>query len=155
MLLLGDRVSKLKEILGGWKFIAASYVVFTVCTAVKVVKTSIRTGISITELWRKTKKLIMMSLATGSTSAPIKESYKVAENDFNIKPEFSSELSIASPGTTGAWTIMFETLVMPTKYVGMLTVYKIFTENYAGACTEAYMTLEHVEAAHKLGAIKE
>ena len=68
MLLLGDRVSKLKEILGGWKFIAASYIVFTVCTAVKVVKTSFRTGISIAELWRKTKKLIMMSLATGSTS---------------------------------------------------------------------------------------
>ena len=60
------------------------------------------------------------------------------------------ELSIASPGTTSAWTIMFETLGMPTSYVGLFTIYRMFTINYGTACSMLYNMLEEAEAAHKL-----
>ena len=188
------------EILKGWKFIAASYIVFAVCIAVKAAKVSVRTGISIQELWRRIKPVVTMSFKTGSTAAPIRKAYEISEKDFNIKPEFTSfwipmssamfspkttiyvvtatfmvaemtgvaistsflfvlilvtlELSIASPGSASAWTIMFETLAMPTGYVGLFTVYKTLTDNYGAACTEAYSMLEEVEAAYKLGGIK-
>jgi L-cystine uptake protein TcyP (sodium:dicarboxylate symporter family) len=64
------------------------------------------------------------------------------------------ELSIASPGTTSAWTIMFSTLSLPVSYVGLFTVYRMFTANYGTACTEAYDMLEELEAAYKLDGIK-
>ena len=64
------------------------------------------------------------------------------------------ELSIASPGTTSAWTIMFETLGMPTSYVGLFTVYRMFTINYGTACSMTYNILEELEAAHKLNGMK-
>jgi hypothetical protein len=64
------------------------------------------------------------------------------------------ELSMASPGTTSAWAIMFETLSMPTSYVGLFTVYRMLTNNYCAACTEAYYMFEEVEAAYKLDGIE-
>ena len=188
------------EIMQGWKFIAASYIVFTISTAVKFGKTSVVTGISVSELWRRMKPIVKVAFTTGSTSAPIKRAYEISEEDFNIKPEFTSfwipmcsamlspkttinvviatlmvaelagvsvslsfllvlilvtlELSIASPGTTSAWTIMFSTLSLPVSYVGLFTVYRMFTANYGTACTEAYDMLEELEAAYKLGGIK-
>ena len=63
------------------------------------------------------------------------------------------ELSLASPGTTSAWAIMFETLALPTSYVGLFSAYRLLTTNYGAAVTEAYSMLEEVEAAHKLGAV--
>ncbi len=49
---------------------------------------------------------------------------------------------------------MFETLSMPTGYVGLFTIYRMFTANFGAGCTEVYMFMEEVEAAHKLGGIK-
>lgn len=185
------------EILEGWKFIAASYIVFGVCAGAKAVKASARTGIGISDFWRRIKPVVMMAFSTGSTSTLLKKVYEVSEEEFGIKPEFTSfwipmcsamlspkttvnvviaafmvaemtgmaittsflvvlvlvtlELSIASPGTTSAWTIMFETLSMPTGYVGLFTVYRMLTNNFNAACTEAYSMYEEVEAAYKLG----
>ena len=65
------------------------------------------------------------------------------------------ELSIASPGTASAWTIIFGTLGMPTSYVGLFTAYRLLTVNYSAACTEAYYILEEIEAAHKLGGVEQ
>ncbi len=189
------------EILEGWKFIVASYIAYTICTVVKAVKTSVKTGVSIPELWRKIKPVASMGFTTCSTAAPMKLAYEVSEKELHIKPEFTSfwipmasamlspkttinvviatfmvaemtgiavdnsfilalilvtlELSVASPGTTGAWAIMFKTLSMPTSYVGYFTVYRILTNNYTNGCAEAYYMLEEFEAAHKLGGIDE
>ena len=188
------------EILEGWKFIVASYIVFGVCTAFKMVKTSMTTSIGVPELWRKIKPLVKVAFTTGSTAAPIKQAYEVSEEDFNIKPEFTAfwipmcsamlspkttinvviatfmvaeltgvaistsflfvlilvtlELSIASPGTTSSWAIVFSTLMLPTDYVGLFTVYRLLAENFGAACTEAYVVLEEVEAAYKLDGLK-
>lgn len=64
------------------------------------------------------------------------------------------ELSIASPGTAAAWTIMLETLSMPTGYVGLFTIYRMFTANFGAGCTEAYLFMKEIEAAHKMDAIQ-
>lgn len=184
------------EILEGWKFIAASYIVFGACTAAKALKASVRTGISIPEFWRRIRPAVSLAFATASTSTPLKKVYELSEEEFGISREFTSfwipmcsallspkttvnviiatfmvaeltgieisnsfvlvlilvtlELSLASPGTTAAWAIMFETLSMPTAYVGFFTLYRVFTNNFNAACTEAYCMLEEVEAAHKL-----
>lgn len=187
------------EILEGWKFIAASYIAYTICISVKAVKASVRTGISIPEFWRRIKPVVSIAFSTCSTAAPLKKVYEVSEKDFNIRPEFTSfwvplasamlspkttinvviatfmvaeltgiavtnsfilvlilvtlELSMASPGTTSAWAIMFATLSLPTSYVGFFTVYRMFTNNYTNACAEAYYMFEEVEVAYKLDGI--
>ncbi len=64
------------------------------------------------------------------------------------------ELSIASPGTTSALTIIFATLSMPTDYVGLFTVYRLLINNFSAGCSEAYAMLEQVEAAYKLDGIQ-
>lgn len=48
---------------------------------------------------------------------------------------------------------MFETLALPTSYVGLFTAYRLLTTNFGAAVTEAYSMLEEVEAAHKQGGI--
>ncbi len=78
------------EMLDGWKFIAVSYIVYTICTVFKAVKTSARTGIKIPELWRKIKPAAKLAFSTGSTSAPLKVVYGISEGNFQIKPEFTS-----------------------------------------------------------------
>lgn len=188
------------ELLQGWKFIVASYVVYTVCIVIKAVKTTAVTKIGIAECWKRIKPAVMISFSTGSNVAPMSMVYEISERDFNIKPEFSSfwvpmntailspkttinlviatfmaaqitgtpisntfmialiivtlELSLASPDTTSAWAIMFETLALPTSYVGLFAAYRLLTANYGAAVTEAYSMLEEVEAAHKLGGVK-
>lgn len=189
------------KLLGGWKFVATIYIVFTVCVVIKAVKTKLVTGISMREFWRKSKPAILLSFLTSSNTAPLKQAYAITEDEFNVKPEFNSfwipmctamlspkttvnvvvatfmtaamtgtplsptflvvliivtlELSIASPDTASAWTIVFGTFGMSTGYVGLFTAYRLLTLNYSAACTEAYYILEEVEAAHKLGGIRE
>ena len=188
------------EILEGWKFIVAVYIVYSICTAFKVAKVSVTTGTGIPELWRKIKPVVKLAFTTGSTAAPINKAYEVSDEGFNIKPEFTNfwipmcsamlspktainvviatfmvaemtgvaistsflfvlilvtlELSLASPGTTSAWAIMFATLMLPTEYVGLFTVYRLLTTNFGAGCTEAYVILEEVEAAYKLDGIR-
>ena len=79
-----------KELLEGWKFIAASYVIFTVIIVVKAVKTSMVTGVSIPEYWKKIKPVVAIAFTTGSQSTPLKQVYEVSDKELNIKPEFTS-----------------------------------------------------------------
>ena len=63
------------------------------------------------------------------------------------------ELSVASSGITGAWTILFAALGLPLEYVGLYVIYKVFTTNIAcGGCI-FYYTLEQIEASCVLDTI--
>ena len=57
------------------------------------------------------------------------------------------ELSIASSGITGAWTILFAALGLHMEYVGLYVIYKVFTTNIACGGCEFYYTLEQIEAS--------
>ena len=81
---------KEKALLSSWKYILASYIVFTVCTVIKAVKTSISSGIRVGELWRMIKPVAMVSFTTGSTTAALKSVYDVSDKELRIKPSFSS-----------------------------------------------------------------
>ena len=87
MITLGN--GKEKDLLSGWKFILASYLAFSVCIAVKAVKTSMLSGIRIPELWQKVKPVAKVSFSTGSTTAAIKSRYE-ASDKMRIKSSFSS-----------------------------------------------------------------
>ena len=63
------------------------------------------------------------------------------------------ELSIASSGITGAWTILFAALGLPMEYVGLYVIYKVFTTNSACGGCEFYYTLEQFEASCVLDTI--
>ena len=63
------------------------------------------------------------------------------------------ELSIANPGTTGSWTIMFAALALPPEYVGTFMMYKLLTANYNAAYGALQVGLEQIEAATKFEAI--
>ena len=65
------------------------------------------------------------------------------------------ELSLASPGTTSGWTIMFKSMNMTTEYVGALTTYRLFTNNIEAACTFSYNMFESLESAYRLGQIED
>lgn len=189
------------EILQGWKFIVAVYIVFTIAVAFKAVKTSLVTGIRIPDLWRKLSPIVVISFTTGSNAAPMKKIYEISEEELGIKPEFTSfwipmcaammsikttvylilatlmvaelggtalttnflftmifvtlVLSLASPGAASSWTIMFQILGMSTDYVGIFSIYRVASENYSTASTMAYSMLEQVEAAYRLGGMKD
>ncbi len=74
----------------GWKFIAASYIIYTILFVFKAVKTSMRTKIPVGDLIRKIKPLVHTAFTTGSLSAPVKQAYEVSKDEFNIKPGFVS-----------------------------------------------------------------
>ena len=63
------------------------------------------------------------------------------------------ELSIANPGTTGAWTILFAALALPPEYVGTFMMYKLFTANFNAAYGALQVGLEQIEAANRFDAI--
>ena len=197
MITLGN--GREKDLLSGWKFIVASYLAFSICIAVKAVKTSLRSGIRIPELWQKVKPAAKVSLTTGSTTAAIKNVYEASEA-MRIKPSFSSfwipmgsamlspktavnvvigafmaaqlenvpvsstflvvliimatELSTASPGIPAACTAVLKSLGLPVEYVGLISTYRLLTDNYGAACSTSYNILEEIEIAHKLGEIQ-
>ncbi len=74
----------------GWKFIAASYLIFTFCFVFKMIKTRIVTGMSSMEILQKSKSAIVMGFATETTTAPMGQIYEISKNKLHIKPEFSS-----------------------------------------------------------------
>ena len=88
MITLAD--GKGAEILDGWKYIVASYVIFAICTAIKAVKTSVKSGIRIPELWRMIKPVAKISFTTGSTTASLRSVYEVSDKELKVKPSFSS-----------------------------------------------------------------
>lgn len=63
------------------------------------------------------------------------------------------ELSIANPGTTGAWSMLFAALMLPSEYVGTFMMYRLFVNNYNAAYGALQVGLEQIEAAHKQDAI--
>ena len=58
------------------------------------------------------------------------------------------ELSMASPGLTAGYTLIFQSLGMSADYVGMFSVFSIVIKNCAAACGAAYKILEHIESAY-------
>ena len=63
------------------------------------------------------------------------------------------ELSIASPGIPAACTVVLRSLGLPIDYVGLITTYRLLTDNYGAACSISYSVLEEFELSHKLGEI--
>ena len=103
MITLAD--GKGANLLDGWKYIVASYVIFALCTAVKAVKTSVRSGIRIPDLWRMIKPAAKVSFTTGSTTAAFQSVYEVSDRELKVKPAFSSfwipmSTAMLSPKTT-------------------------------------------------------
>ena len=66
----------------------------------------------------------------------------------------ATELSTASPGIPAACTAMLKSLGLPVDYVGLITTYRLLTDNYGAACAISYNVLEEIEIAHKLGEIE-
>ena len=66
----------------------------------------------------------------------------------------ATELSTASPGIPAACTVMLKTLGLPLNYVGLITTYRLLTDNFGAACSASYTMMEEVEIAHKLGVIE-
>ena len=58
------------------------------------------------------------------------------------------ELSMASPGLTAGYTVIFQSLGMSAEYVGMFSAFSIVIKNCAAACGAAYKILEQIEAAY-------
>ena len=189
------------KLLEGWKFIAASYIIYILLLVIKTVKVSLVTKKSIAELIRQIKPVFVIALTTGSATAPVKQGFELSSKDFHIKDSYSYfwipmcsamfslkttvnlvvsafmmasitgepislefifvmliivlELSLASPGTTSGWTIMFKSMNMTTEYVGALTTYRLFTNNIEAACTFSYNMFESLESAYRLGQIEE
>ena len=77
-------------LLNGWKFIAASYIVSTLCVAIKAVKTSAVTGVRIPDFLNRIKPVIRLAFTTGSDSAPVHAACEISTEELHIKPEFSS-----------------------------------------------------------------
>ena len=65
----------------------------------------------------------------------------------------AAELSMASPGLTAGYTLIFQSLGMSAEYVGMFTVFSIVIKNCAAACGAAYKILELIESAYVTGNI--
>ena len=63
------------------------------------------------------------------------------------------ELSMASPGLTAGYTVIFQSLGMSAEYVGMFSAFSVVIKNCAAACGAAYKMLEHIEAAYITGNI--
>ncbi len=63
------------------------------------------------------------------------------------------ELSIANPGTTGAWTILLASLALPSEYVGTFMLYRLFTANFNAAYGALEAGLEQIDAASAFGAV--
>ena len=74
----------------GWKFIAASYIIFTLCIVFKMVKFRVVTKMSPMDVLKKSKPAILTALSTSSTAAPLGQIYDISKNELHIKPEFSS-----------------------------------------------------------------
>lgn len=79
-----------RDILNGWKYIVASYVVFTFIVIYKIIKTHLVTKKSSLEILKKSKDIIVQGFVTSSTTAPMPRMYEVSEKDLHIKKEFSS-----------------------------------------------------------------
>ena len=76
-------------LLKGWKFIAASYIIFTVILIAKAIKFKIATKMSPIEVLNNMKKAIGVAFATASTTAPLPPMYESAEK-MHIKKDFAS-----------------------------------------------------------------
>ena len=59
----------------------------------------------------------------------------------------SVELSMASPGLTAGYMIIFQALGMSVEYVGMFSAFSVVTRNCSAACCTAYRIFEHIEMA--------
>ena len=77
------------SLLDGWEFLLAIYIATTISVVFKLVKVSVKCGISISALWKKVKPLFARAFVTGSESATMMLEYELSEKDQGIDPEFS------------------------------------------------------------------
>ena len=63
------------------------------------------------------------------------------------------ELSMANPGLTAGYTIIFQALGMSAEHVGMFSAFSVVIRNFSAAICTAYRILEHIEVAWKTGHI--
>ncbi len=63
------------------------------------------------------------------------------------------ELSMANPGLTAGYTIIFQALSMSAEHVGMFSAFSVVIRNFSAAICMAYRILEHIEVAWKTGHI--
>ena len=64
------------------------------------------------------------------------------------------ELSTASPGIPAACAAVLKSFGLPIEYVGLISTYRLLTDNYGAACCISYNILEEIEVSHKLGEIE-
>ncbi len=126
-----------KVMMEGWQFILASYIIFTVCLLVKMVKTHLVTGMSSREILKKAKGPILTGFATQSTAVPMSQIYEITEEKLNIKKEFasfwipmcSSMMAIKTTVNVVAATIMMtQMLGLPVSLSFLITLTILTTE---------------------------
>lgn len=61
------------------------------------------------------------------------------------------QLSLASPGLTPGWTLLFQALGLPAEYVGLFSAYNVFVKNFGAAFGISYRILEVIEASQVIG----
>ncbi len=71
-----------------------------------------------------------------------------------VTPLFSRAPLSETAGIPAACTVMLKSLGLPVNYVGLITTYRILTDNYGSACAISYNVPEEVEPAHKPGEIE-
>ena len=107
-------------ILKGWKWIAAVYISFTIVAAVKAVKMTLTTGMSIPAFWKRIKPAVKTAFTTSSNAAAMKQMYEISE-DLGIDPYFSSfwiPICSSMLGTKTALYVITATL-MTAELTGM------------------------------------
>lgn len=125
------------EILEGWKFIAAAYIVFTISVAFKAVKTSLVTGIRLSDFWKKVRPVVMTSFLTGSNTAAMNKIYEVSDKELGIKPEFTSFWTAMWSAMLSIKTAVY--LVIPTLMVAEMSGMALTT---SFLFTMVFVTLE-------------
>ena len=81
--------NKFSEIFQAWKFIAACYVIFTLCTIFKLIKASLHMKISPTVFLRKLKPALRLGFTTANFSSTYALRRKLAVEEYGIEPVFS------------------------------------------------------------------
>ena len=117
-----------RDILKGWKFIAAAYIVLTVGVAVKALKTSLITGISIPEFFKKIRPTLAAAFAAGTNTAAMHTMYEVSDKELGIKPEFTS-----------FWVSMWSAMLSLKTAVYVITATLLVAEMSGMAMTTSFL----------------
>ena len=95
-----------------------------------------------------------VNVVIGAFMAAQLENVPVSSTFLVVLIIMATELSTASPGIPAACTAVLKSLGLPVEYVGLISTYRLLTDNYGAACSTSYNILEEIEIAHKLGEIQ-